>query len=52
MDMSLLDSTFEIGIAQLPVDSRFIIADTRGKGSVSGRRNCAAARCRGFLISG
>ena len=40
VDVSLLNSAFKVGVTELPGDLRFIITDARGKGSITGRRNC------------
>ena len=40
MDMGLLDSAFKVGVAKLPINSRFIIADTRIECSVTRGRDC------------
>ena len=39
VDMSLLDSAFEVGITKLPVNSRLIIADAGVKISAGGGRD-------------
>ena len=39
VNMSLLDSAFEIRIGKFPVDSRFIIADAGIEGAITGRRD-------------
>jgi len=51
VNMSLLDSPFEVGVTKLPVDARFIIADTRGECANTGRSretsgSLLAADCR------
>ena len=40
VDVSLLNSAFEVRVTQLPVNSRFVIADPRVERSVTGGRNC------------
>jgi len=36
VDMSLLNGSFEVGVTKLPVDARFVIADTRAECAVTG----------------
>src|SRR5688500_7769805 len=39
VDVSLLDGAFEIGVTKLPLDLRFIVADTRVKRPVTGGKH-------------
>ena len=40
VDVSLLNGAFEICVAQLPVNVRIIVTDTRIEGAITGGRNC------------
>lgn len=40
VNMSLLDSAFEVFVSQLPLDARFILADARVESSITGGRDC------------